>query len=58
MHMKYYHFLNKNFKDVLGLHQFAPLTTNALQINKDTGETNGKIEAIRTPDVSTIDNFL
>ena len=58
MHMKYYHFLNKDFKDVLGLHQFAPLTTDALNINKNTGETNGKIEAIRTSDVSTIKNFF
>ena len=58
MHMKYYHFLNKDFKDALGLHQFAPLTTDALNINKNTGETNGKIEAIRTPDVSTIKNFF
>lgn len=58
MHMKYYYFLNKDFKDVLGLHQFAPLTTDALNINKNTGETNGKIEAIRTPDVSTINNFF
>lgn len=56
--MKYYYFLNKDFKDVLGLHQFAPLTTDALYINKNTGETNGKIEAIRTPDVSTIKNFF
>nr|DAR45498.1 MAG TPA: hypothetical protein [Caudoviricetes sp.] len=56
--MKYYHFLNKDFKNVLGLHQFAPLTTNALQINKDTGETNGKIEAIRTGDVSKVQNFF
>lgn len=58
MHMKYYHFLNKDFKNDLGLHQFAPTTTDALNINKNTGETNGKIEAIRTPDVSTINNFF
>ena len=56
--MKYYHFLNKDFKDVLGLHQFAPLTTDALNINKNTGETNGKIEAIRTSDVSKVQNFF
>lgn len=56
--MKDLNFLNEDFKDDLGLHQFAPLTTDALDINKNTGETNGKIEAIRTPDVSTIKNFF
>ena len=56
--MKDLNFLNEDFKDDLGLHQFAPLTTDALNINKNTGETNGKIEAIRTPDVSTIKNFF
>lgn len=45
-------------KNILGLQQFAPLTTNALNINKDTGETNGKIEAVRTSDASTITNFF
>ena len=56
--MKDYYLLNEKFKNVLGLHQFAPTTTDALNINKNTGETNGKIEAIRTPDVSTIKNFF
>ena len=58
MHMKYYHFLNKDFKNDLGLHQYAPLSTNALQIDIKSGSWNGKVEAIRTGDVSKVQNFF
>lgn len=58
MHMKYYYLLNKDFKDDLGLHQYAPLTTNALQIDIKSGSWNGKVEAIRTGDVSKVQNFF
>ena len=56
--MKYYHFLNKDFKNDLGLHQYAPLSTNALQIDIKSGSWNGKVEAIRTGDVSKVQNFF
>ena len=46
MHMKYYHLLNKDFKDVLGLHQFAPLTTDALNINKIPGKQTVKLKLL------------
>lgn len=56
--MKDYYLLNKDFKDDLGLHQYAPLTTNALQIDIKSGSWNGKVEAIRTGDVSKVQNFF
>ena len=56
--MKDYYLLNKDFKNDLGLHQYAPLTTNALQIDIKSGSWNGKVEAIRTGDVSKVQNFF
>ena len=53
-------YANKTFadKNVLGLQQYAPLSTNALQIDIATGKLNGKIEAIRTSDASLIQNYF
>lgn len=53
-------YANKTFvdKNVLGLQQYAPLSTDALQIDIATGKLNGKIEAIRTSDASTIKNYF
>lgn len=53
-------YANKTFadKNVLGLQQYAPLYTDALQIDIATGKLNGKIEAIRTSDASTIKNYF
>lgn len=53
-------YANKTFadKNVLGLQQYAPLSTDALQIDIATGKLNGKIEAIRTSDASTIKNHF
>lgn len=53
-------YANKTFadKNVLGLQQYAPLSTNALQIDIKSGSWNGKVEAIRTGDVSKVQNFF
>ena len=56
--MKDLYFLNNDFKNTLGLQQYAPLSTDALQIDIATGKLNGKIEAIRTSDASTIKNYF
>lgn len=53
-------YANKTFadKNTLGIQQYAPLSTDALQIDIATGKLNGKIEAIRTSDASTIKNHF
>ena len=53
-------YANKTFadKNVLGLQQYAPTTTNALQIDLGNGLWNGKVEAIRTSDASLIQNYF
>lgn len=45
-------------KEKTGLLQYAPVSTNALQVAISTGGWNGKIESIRTNDASSISNFF
>ena len=53
-------YANKTFadKNTLGIQQYAPTTTNALQIDLGNGLWNGKVEAIRTSDASLIQNYF